>query len=158
MGQKAEGYRQNRGKTSDGNPNPIDKYVGARIRQRRLALGWSQEKLAKCLKLSFQQLQKYENGSNRVGASRLYDFATVLGVSANYFFDNISEELGQMSPRHQFDGADSIPEADMCYLDSVSEGIYFLRKDKNWDEFCRAVRFLYSLCCVTENVPIRHNN
>jgi len=157
MGQKAEGYRQNRGRTSDGNPNPIDKYVGARIRLRRLALGWSQEKLAKCLKLSFQQLQKYENGSNRVGASRLYDFATVLDVSVNYFFDNISKELGQMSPRHQIDGAAGVPEADMRYLDGISEGIYFLRKNKNWDEFCKAVRFLYGLCCAAEEACIRNN-
>lgn len=56
MGQKAEGYRQNRGRTSDGNPNPIDKYVGSRIRLRRLAPDWSPSSLAKCLKLSFQQL------------------------------------------------------------------------------------------------------
>lgn len=63
-----------------------------------------------------------------------------------------------MSPRHQIDGAGSVPEADMRYPDSVSEGIYFLRKDKNWDDFCRAVHFLYSLCCMGENAYIRHNN
>lgn len=68
-------------------PNPIDKRVGSRIRFRRKLLGYSQEKLALALGLSFQQIQKYEKGLNRVGASRLYYIAQILQVPINFFFD-----------------------------------------------------------------------
>ncbi len=73
-------------------PNPIDKRVGSRIRLRRKLLGYSQEKLALALGLSFQQIQKYEKGLNRVGASRLYYIAQVLQVPINFFFDEILNE------------------------------------------------------------------
>ncbi|MDI2112916.1 helix-turn-helix domain-containing protein [Commensalibacter nepenthis] len=65
----------------------IDQRVGSRIRLRRRLLGYSQEKLALALGLSFQQVQKYEKGSNRVGASRLFDIAEILQVPINFFFD-----------------------------------------------------------------------
>ena len=68
-----------RGRTPDGGPNPIDTHVGNRIRLRRQLLGYSQEKLASLLGLTFQQVQKYEKGMNRVGASRLWDMGKVLG-------------------------------------------------------------------------------
>ncbi|MDI2091069.1 helix-turn-helix domain-containing protein [Commensalibacter oyaizuii] len=70
-------------------PNLIDKRVGSRIRLRRRLLGYSQEKLALALSLSFQQIQKYEKGTNRVGASRLFDIAQVLQVPINFFFDEL---------------------------------------------------------------------
>lgn len=73
----------------DGAPSPIDVHVGARIRLRRTALGMSQEKLGEALKLTFQQIQKYERGVNRVGASRLYDLCRVFRVSADYFFEGL---------------------------------------------------------------------
>ena len=79
-------------KYSSGNPNPIDKYVGSRIRLRRTLLGYSQEKLADALGITFQQVQKYENATNRVGASRLYDIAQILGVSVSYFYESINLE------------------------------------------------------------------
>jgi transcriptional regulator with XRE-family HTH domain len=63
-----------------------DKKVGARLRIRRIALGMSQEKVALELDITFQQLQKYENGANRIGASRLLHICQVLGVEPNYFF------------------------------------------------------------------------
>lgn len=67
-------------------PNPTDVHVGGRIRFRRMLLGMSQEKLGEYLGLTFQQIQKYEKGINRVGASRLFDLAQVLGVPVQFFF------------------------------------------------------------------------
>ena len=75
---------------SKGFPNPIDVHVGQRIRQRRTLLGMSQEKLAEAIGLTFQQVQKYERGANRVGASRLYDLSRVLDVPVSFFFEDIS--------------------------------------------------------------------
>ena len=71
-------------------PNPVDIYVGSRLRLRRSLLGLSQEKLADALGLTFQQVQKYERGSNRVSASRLYELSKILEVPVSFFF----EELG----------------------------------------------------------------
>jgi transcriptional regulator with XRE-family HTH domain len=68
-------------------PNPIDVHVGSRVRFRRMLLGMSQEKLGQKLGLTFQQVQKYEKGINRIGASRLFDLAQVLGVSVQFFYE-----------------------------------------------------------------------
>ena len=68
-------------------PNPIDVHVGGRVRFRRMLLGMSQEKLGEKLGLTFQQVQKYEKGINRIGASRLFDLAQVLGVSVQFFYE-----------------------------------------------------------------------
>lgn len=70
---------------------PVDVHVGNRIRLRRTLLGLSQEKLGEALGLTFQQIQKYERGANRVGASRLYDLARVLDVPIGFFFDDMQE-------------------------------------------------------------------
>jgi transcriptional regulator with XRE-family HTH domain len=72
-------------------PNPVDVHVGSRVRLRRTLLGMSQEKLGDALGLTFQQVQKYERGANRVGASRLYDLSRVLDVPVSYFFDEFSD-------------------------------------------------------------------
>jgi transcriptional regulator with XRE-family HTH domain len=69
-------------------PNPIDVHVGSRIRLRRNMLGMSQEKLGELLGITFQQIQKYEKGSNRVGASRLQAIASILNVPVGYFFED----------------------------------------------------------------------
>lgn len=69
-------------------PNPIDIHVGARVRLRRMMLGMSQEKLGDNLGITFQQIQKYEKGTNRIGASRLQHIAGVLGVPAAFFFED----------------------------------------------------------------------
>lgn len=69
----------------DGTPNPVDVHVGKKIFTRRIELGLSMEKLASSVGLTFQQVQKYERGMNRVSASRLFDFSKVLGVPINYF-------------------------------------------------------------------------
>jgi transcriptional regulator with XRE-family HTH domain len=68
-------------------PNPIDKYVGSRVRMRRMMLGMSQEKLGNALGLTFQQVQKYEKGTNRIGASRLQQISNILQVPVSFFFD-----------------------------------------------------------------------
>ena len=68
-------------------PNPTDAHVGRRIRMRRMILGMSQEKLADGVKLTFQQIQKYEKGINRVGASRLQQYSEILGDPVSFFFD-----------------------------------------------------------------------
>ena len=68
-------------------PNPVDKYVGSRIRMRRIMLGMSQEKLGESLGLTFQQIQKYEKGTNRVGASRLQQISEILQVPVSFLFE-----------------------------------------------------------------------
>ena len=69
-------------------PNPIDMHVGSRVRMRRMMLGMSQEKLGENLGITFQQIQKYEKGTNRIGASRLQHIATVLEVPVSFFFED----------------------------------------------------------------------
>ena len=68
-------------------PNPIDKHVGSRVRMRRMMLGMSQEKLGNNLGLTFQQVQKYEKGTNRIGASRLQQISQILQVPVSFFFE-----------------------------------------------------------------------
>jgi transcriptional regulator with XRE-family HTH domain len=68
-------------------PNPIDKHVGSRVRMRRMMLGMSQEKLGDALALTFQQVQKYEKGTNRIGASRLQQISQILQVPVAFFFE-----------------------------------------------------------------------
>ncbi|MCF3946920.1 helix-turn-helix transcriptional regulator [Acidiphilium sp. AL] len=79
----------------DGRPSPIDVHVGSRIRLRRTLLGMSQEKLGDALGLTFQQVQKYERGVNRVGASRLFDISRVLDVPISFFFDDMPEGMNE---------------------------------------------------------------
>ncbi len=82
-------------------PNPIDVHVGSRVRFRRMLLGMSQEKLAEKLGLTFQQIQKYEKGINRIGASRLFDLARVLSVPVQFFYEEVpvaGAEVAQMVP------------------------------------------------------------
>jgi len=73
-----------------GRPNPVDIHVGGRVRLRRTLLGLSQERLADALGLTFQQVQKYERGANRIGASRLHQLARILEVPVSFFFEEMS--------------------------------------------------------------------
>ncbi|WP_296021382.1 helix-turn-helix domain-containing protein [uncultured Agrobacterium sp.] len=73
-------------------PNPIDIHVGSRIRLRRTMLGMSQEKLGESLGITFQQIQKYEKGTNRVGASRLQNISAILNVPVSFFFEDAPGE------------------------------------------------------------------
>ena len=74
-------------------PNPVDVHVGQRLRQRRVLVGLSQEKLARMVGITFQQVQKYERGANRIVASRLFELAKVLDVPVSYFFDDLSAKV-----------------------------------------------------------------
>lgn len=93
-------------KQSDENPNfritnnnAIDVHVGRRVRLRRTLLGMSQEQLGEALSITFQQVQKYERGSNRISASRLWDIGQILDVPVSFFFDDMSDDTKDHSPR-----------------------------------------------------------
>lgn len=76
-------------------PNPIDRHVGSRVRMRRMMLSMSQEKLGDALGLTFQQVQKYEKGANRIGASRLQHIAAILQVPVSFFFEGSPAQDGE---------------------------------------------------------------
>ncbi|MFP6710263.1 MAG: helix-turn-helix transcriptional regulator [Rhodospirillales bacterium] len=73
----------------DDGPDPIDKYVGSRVRARRVGLRISQTKLGEAIGVTFQQVQKYENGTNRIGASNLYKISKTLGVEVSFFYEGV---------------------------------------------------------------------
>ena len=87
--------------------NPVDVHVGSRVRLRRMLLGMSQEKLGEHLGLTFQQIQKYEKGINRIGASRLFDLSKVLQVPVQFFYEELPVSAG--------DGAESFAEQPESY-------------------------------------------
>jgi transcriptional regulator with XRE-family HTH domain len=98
MARVPDKYRERYGKADTGRlppgvSNPVDQHVGARLRQRRTLMGLSQEKLGEAVGLTFQQIQKYERGANRIGASRLYQFSEVLDVDISYFFEEMPSEI-----------------------------------------------------------------
>jgi transcriptional regulator with XRE-family HTH domain len=101
-------------------PNPIDIHVGGRVRLRRMMLGMSQEKLGEQLGITFQQIQKYEKGTNRIGASRLQHIARVLTVPVAFFFEDAPG-----APAAQPAGGLSEPKSASYIVDflSSSEGI-----------------------------------
>ena len=75
-------------------PNPIDRHVGSRVRMRRMLVGMSQEKLGEALGITFQQVQKYEKGTNRISASRLQHIARILGVTIGFFYEGAPDANG----------------------------------------------------------------
>ena len=79
-------------------PHPIDVYVGSRVRRRRTLLGLNQTQLGEKLGITFQQVQKYENGANRISASRLYQMTRILDVPVSFFFDGLVEGASMWSP------------------------------------------------------------
>lgn len=79
-------------------PNPIDVHVGSRVRLRRMLIGMSQEKLGEQLGLTFQQIQKYEKGTNRIGASRLYQISQILSVPVQFFYDDFGQPEAAAMP------------------------------------------------------------
>ena len=81
-----------------GKPHPVDVHVGARVRLRRTLLGMTQTDLADALGLTFQQVQKYERGTNRISASRLYDMCRVLDVTVEFFFEDMPPDVAGISP------------------------------------------------------------
>ena len=111
-------------------PSPIDIHVGSRMRIRRMALGMSQEKLARGLGLTFQQVQKYEKGANRMGSSRLQHAADVLGVAVPFFFEGAGGGL------YQPDGSAPSP----AYIDNFVASEEGLRLAKAFMRLRPAVR------------------
>ncbi|MBP0616301.1 helix-turn-helix domain-containing protein [Jiella mangrovi] len=103
-------------------PNPIDTHVGSRVRLRRTMLGMSQEKLGEALGITFQQVQKYEKGSNRIGASRLQNISDVLSVPVAYFFEDAPNSPGSGGGGLQESGSDYVVD----FL-STSEGLQLNR-------------------------------
>src|SRR5512133_373666 len=102
-------------------PNPVDKYVGSRVRMRRIMLGMSQEKLGEALGLTFQQVQKYEKGTNRIGASRLQQISRILGMPVEFFFEGSPATEQQPQPIGGFSEAgDTTYVADFL---ATNEGI-----------------------------------
>jgi transcriptional regulator with XRE-family HTH domain len=103
-------------------PNPTDKHIGSRVRMQRLFLGMSQENLANALGLTFQQIQKYEKGTNRVSASRLQQIASILQVTPSFFFED--------APRtgdEELEGASTpLPTYVSDFL-ATNEGIHFVK-------------------------------
>ena len=101
-------------------PDPIDKHVGSRVRMRRMMIGMSQERLGEALGLTFQQVQKYEKGTNRIGASRLHQIAAALGVGVAFFYEGAPAPQALPS-----DAAASPPEvADFL---ASAEGLHLMR-------------------------------
>ena len=83
-----------------GVPNPVDVHVGGRVRQRRLLLGMSKTNLGDALGLTFQQVQKYERGANRIGSSRLFELSQILDVPVEFFFEDMPAAVAASSPAH----------------------------------------------------------
>lgn len=101
-------------------PHPIDIHVGGRVRLRRTMLGMSQDKLAESLGLTFQQIQKYEKGVNRIGSSRVFEISRVLGVPIQFFFDDYDFDTGRS---YGFSEANADDGAAMMALLNTPEGV-----------------------------------
>ena len=102
---------EDRSRRKTGEAHPVDVYVGARMKQRRIEAGLSQEKLGKQLNLTFQQVQKYERGANRVGASRLFELSTALNVPVGYFFEDMPGHVATNSDSYGVPGLEEGEEA-----------------------------------------------
>lgn len=108
-------------------PNPVDVHVGARLRERRVLLGLTQTELADLLGITFQQAQKYERGTNRISASRLYDIANVLELPIQWFYDDMPEDIENQSPRKRA-GLAAAPESSVVFNQTHSrEALELLR-------------------------------
>ena len=101
-----------------GRPRPVDVHVGSRLLSRRNMLGISQVKLGAAIELTFQQVQKYERGINRISASRLYQLGNVLDVPVSYFFDDMPPEIAQTGQRRPFGFSES--EAAVYDVDTLA--------------------------------------
>ncbi len=106
-------------------PNPTDRHVGSRVRMRRMMLGMSQEKLGDALGLTFQQVQKYEKGTNRIGASRLHQIARVLSVPVEFFYEGAPQVEGAGSGGGGF--AEAPPSGYVSDFLTTSEGLELIK-------------------------------
>ncbi len=108
MGKFGSGYGHGTGK-----PSPVDVHVGARVRQRRTLLGMTQSKLGDAIGLTFQQVQKYERGTNRIGSSRLFDLSRVLDVPIGFFFEDMPPAVATSSAGRRPRKAQEAPSYDL---------------------------------------------
>ncbi len=108
MSKSKSGSKSGHGRGT-GIPSPVDVHVGARLRQRRTLLGMNQTKLGEALGVSFQQMQKYENGANRISASRLFDLSRVFDVPIEFFFDDMPSAVAASSPAQGGGKAKKLP-------------------------------------------------
>lgn len=140
-------------------PSSVDAHVGSRVRLRRMLIGMSQEKLGELLGLTFQQVQKYEKGANRIGASRLFDISQILGVPVQYFFEDLpSHRPGEM--RNGNGHGSSVSESDQSPMVmefvSSAEGLQLIRsytKVTDTKVRKRILELVKSLCGEEEEVP-----
>ena len=107
-------------------PNPIDRHVGSRVRMRRMLIGMSQEKLGQTLGVTFQQVQKYEKGTNRIGASRLQHIASVLGVSVDFLFEG-APRLEGPAGEEAAGFAEAPPSEYVADFLSTAEGVQLMK-------------------------------
>lgn len=110
--------------SNDNGPHPVDAHVGGRVRLRRTYLGFSQERLANSLGLTFQQIQKYERGMNRISASKLFELAVLLDVPVGFFFEGAEDAVGRASDRAPENGKPGIPDPD-----AASERNFIARRE-----------------------------
>jgi transcriptional regulator with XRE-family HTH domain len=135
-------------------PNPIDVHVGSRVRLRRMLIGMSQEKLGELLGLTFQQVQKYEKGTNRIGASRLFQISRFLGTPVQFFFEDIA---GDHSRASQGEAASGFAERDsapfVMEFVSSAEGLELNRSYSRIADMRVRKRILELVRCLAEDLP-----
>ena len=135
-----------------GRPRPVDvdAHVGSRVRMRRTLLGVTQEQLGNAVGLTFQQIQKYESGANRIGASRLFEFSQILGVPVSFFFDDMSDDDADRSTQEapldfdeqDFDDGDPMSRRESLEL---AQAYYQIRDPKIRKRLLELVRSVGSL-------------
>lgn len=108
-----------RGRLADGQPNPVDVHVGMRLLLRRKRLNYSQGRVAGMLGLTFQQIQKYERGATRIGASRLWDFSRIFRVPVEYFFQGMDEDAINHSPLMNFHTVEEVQKMAGSFFPAV---------------------------------------
>lgn len=144
------------------NNNAVDVHVGQRIRLRRTLLGMSQEQLGQQLEITFQQVQKYERGSNRVSASRLWDISQILDVDIAYFFEDMTSATKSRSPR-QVSGGTAPEDRDEAKKDPMARRetlelmrSYYSIEDKNFRRQISAV--VKTFAAMTNNQDTQNND
>ena len=154
--QDTAGPRSSRGQMPSGKPNPVDVHVGGRVRLRRTLLGMSQEKLGEAIGLTFQQVQKYERGANRIGASRLWDLSRVLECPISFFFEEMDESTASASPRNlNVESADiEPPESDPMAKRETLELVRAYYRIKDYHVRRRIYELAKSLSTAEESICI----
>ncbi len=118
---KTSGKGVPRARMPDGAPNPVDLYVGARLRQARTLRGLTQEQLGEKVGIAFQQVQKYERGANRISAGRMYEMGKALGVAVTFFFEGMSDAVAEVSPAQVKQGTDASQAVESIEADETGK-------------------------------------